>query len=306
MSIITGAQCVSVKAAAMAYSIDGFSVIPLQGKKPAIGVLWQPFQQRRADVMDIHRWDKTSALQNVGIVCGAISGNLVVMDCDSLDACRMFELNFPALRHTFTINTGSGKGKHYYYRVENLPPTTRALNIAGGNLELRANGCYVVAAPSIHPDTGRHYGMNRVDPILQMKDMADLVIWLQALMEAKTPKPTPAPIPAPKKATEGRTMLERGTIRNPQAYGHAAINKELDILHRTRPGAQNNQLNQSAYNLGQLVGDGILAYDQAAAALLAAAIAIGQDEPQSRRTINSGINAGVRATRSEQWYKRGQ
>jgi Bifunctional DNA primase/polymerase, N-terminal len=304
MSILTGAQCISVKAAACAYSIDGFSVIPLQGKKPANGVLWQPFQQRRADVMDIHRWDKSRALQNVGIVCGAISGNLVVMDCDSIAAIALFELNFPHLLNTFTVLTGSGQGKHYYYRVDGLPPTTRALNIAGGNLELRVNGCYVVAPPSIHPDRLKRYRIMRPDPILRLTDMTHLVIWLQGLMEAKKPKPAPAPAPAPKKEKERRTMLEG--IRNPQAYGNAAINKECDVLRRTPAGGQNIQLNQSAYNLGQLVGDGILTYAQAADALLAAAVAIGQDEPQSRRTINSGINAGVNATRSYQWYKRGQ
>jgi len=306
MSILTGAQCATTKAAAVGYKFDGFSVIPLWGKRPANGVRWQPFQYRRASLPEIHRWDKIRALQNVGIVCGEISGNLVVMDCDSLEASALFEQAFPALTETFTVATGSGKGYHYYFYVEFLPRTTRALNIAGGNLELRSEGCYVVAPPSVHPDTGKHYSIARPIPILKLAALSHVVTWLTELMKAKQQQQNPPQEQHATKRKEGRTMLEKGRIRNPAAYGRAALDKETDILRRTPEGGRNIQLNSSAYNLGQLVGDGILGRGQVEDALQAAAVSIGQDEGESRRTIKSGLDRGIAATRSAQWSKRGQ
>jgi len=303
MTILTAAQCTSVKAATVAYNIEGFSVIPLWGKKPANGVRWQPFQWRRATLPEIHRWDKLRSLQNVGIVCGEISGNLVVMDCDSLEASALFETVFPMLVNTFTVATGSGRGYHYYFYADTLPPTTRAMNINGGNLELRANGCYVVATPSIHPETRKHYRVASPAPILRVKDLEAVRVWLQCLIKAKHDNLPPQTQRPPERKAE-RTMLGKGHIRNPAAYGRAALEKELQALCSTAQGNRNNQLNTAAYNLGQLVGDNILPRGPVEDALVAAAVSIGQDEWEAQRTVKSGIERGITATRSAQWYKR--
>ena len=67
----------SIAAAALAYAALGLSVIPLDGKRPALKS-WTQYQQERADEQTIRSW----TFGNVGIVCGAVSGNLVVLDLD--------------------------------------------------------------------------------------------------------------------------------------------------------------------------------------------------------------------------------
>jgi len=57
-------------------------------------------------------------------------------------------------------------------------------------------------------------------------------------------------------------------------------------------------LNLSAYNLGQLVGDLLLPRWQVEDDLMAAAAACGLPEGEARRTIKSGLDAGIRNPRS--------
>src|SRR5690606_6774958 len=56
--------------AALAYHHAGLCVIPLNGKRPALGG-WKPYQRERPAKADIRRWAAEGLLQNVGIVCGA-------------------------------------------------------------------------------------------------------------------------------------------------------------------------------------------------------------------------------------------
>lgn len=277
MSILTGAQCGTVKAAAVAYAIDGFSVIALHGKVPAPGVTWKTHQSTRADVIQVGLWDKRHQLNNVGIVCGDISGNLVVMDCDSLSCCKLFEMNFPHLVDTFTVATGSGKGKHYYFQTDQLPPTTRVLNVAGGNIEMRANGCYVVAPPSIHPTTGDHYRLVVHQPMRRLPDMEAVRAWMLALKPPPAPAAPKAPAQPPMSKTE---------------YGTAALQKEAYRLRGITEGNRNNHINLSAFRMGQLVQRGMVNEADAERELLAAAVAAGTPETEALKTIRSGLGAG--------------
>ena len=142
--------------AALAYHNAGLCVIPLSGKRPALGS-WKHYQRQRPPEAAIRRWQQEGLLRNVGIVCGAVSSNLVVLDFDGPGAYGAFAALFPTLAQSFTVATGSGKGKHVYLYVDTLPPTTRALDTPIGNVELRAEGTYVAAPPSVHPVTGSRY-----------------------------------------------------------------------------------------------------------------------------------------------------
>jgi hypothetical protein len=288
---------------ALGYEQRGFSVIPLSGK--VCRIQWQKHQQQRATSLEIGRWYNSHLLQNIGVVCGAVSGNLVVMDCDSREACAAFEEAFPALLNTYTVFTGSGKGKHYYFRCGTLPPTTRVMNVAGGNLELRANGCYVVAPPSVHPMTERTYKGNNL-PILRVNNLEAVKRWLYTFISAKREKelgklnqssahPQRSVKPAPQ-----RTMIDY------HRAAKAALHMETRDVANAGEGARNNRLNVAAYNLGQLVGDGYLTYGEVEAALLNAAHGAGLPDGEAQRTIESGIQKGMAEPRSLQWKKRGQ
>jgi len=76
-------------------------------------------------------------------------------------------------------------------------------------------------------------------------------------------------------------------------YAEAALNKEVDILASTAPGSRNDQLNKSAFALGQFVGAGVLSRDEVVSALVLAAGDIGIPDAEMKKTIDSGLSSGM-------------
>ncbi|MFN8531562.1 MAG: bifunctional DNA primase/polymerase [Anaerolineae bacterium] len=99
--IVQAAQQDTILSAALAYTALSLSVIPLDGKRPALKS-WTQYQQQCADVQTIRAW----SFGNVGIVCGAVSGNLVVLDLDGAAGYAAFAATFPALAQTYTVASG--------------------------------------------------------------------------------------------------------------------------------------------------------------------------------------------------------
>lgn len=178
-------ETTDVLQAALAYHEAGLCVIPLNGKRPSLPE-WKWLQTERPTEFEIRHWHRQGLLANVGVVCGAISDNLVVLDFDGAGGCPAFAATFPHLTDTFTVATGSGIGKHVYLRADNLPPTTRALKTPIGHIELRSSGAYVVAPPSIHPDTEQRYIVEKPLAILRVPELQDVVGWIEAFGPASS------------------------------------------------------------------------------------------------------------------------
>lgn len=291
MSIFTASNRPIVRDAAVSYFYEGLSVIPLTGKE--VKMKWAIYQEELAIPQTIHHWHKIGVLKNVGIVCGKVSNNLVVMDLDGQAAIEAFERNFPHLLDTFTVLTGSGKGKHLYYRVDDLPPTTKLVNPNHQCIELRANGMYVVAPPSLHPDTHAPYRSAFSAPIRKLANMDDVKHWLYEQL-ARKQKPL---------GTGGQRIMRGG---NTSRWAAAALDYECRDVLSARDGNRNNRLSLAAYNLGQIVGDGNLPQSTVENALLGAALQAGLEEYESRKTIESGLQKGIAEPRSAQWQKRGK
>jgi hypothetical protein len=102
---------------------------------------------------------------------------------------------------------------------------------------------------------------------------------------------------------QARREPQVGTAAPPQpggeyaGYAQKALVDELAALARTPEGNRNARLNQAAYALGQLVGAGVLDRGSVEAALSGTASAIGLGEAESRATIQSGIEAGMKEPR---------
>lgn len=277
----------TVLEAALGYLELGFSVVPLTGKQPSVmyttnrgqDILfkWTSMQVKRPAMSHVHNWYERDWLQNVGIVCGAVSNNLVVIDLDGNDAVKEFAKAFPGvMNYNYYVVSGSGEGVHIYMHVRDLPATTRTKGF-----ELRANGCYVVAPPSVHPVTGSKYeAAKSMTEIQTYDDLDDIVKWIRSKISTK------------KKATRA-TTVNLPTI----SYGNVALSGEIDRLRSASEGARNNQLNLSAFRMGQLVADGVVDRLVVESALLGAALAIGLPENEAVKTINSGISAGMRKPR---------
>lgn len=129
----------------------GWSVIPLKDKDkiPAIPS-WKELQKRLPTDQELVNWFGSGKPRNIGIVTGAIS-NLDVLDLDSPQAVSYAEQHF--FKSHLIVQTA--KGQHWYYSHK-----TGSKNFQGRadmpNIDLRAEGGYVVAPPSLHP-TGARY-----------------------------------------------------------------------------------------------------------------------------------------------------
>jgi Bifunctional DNA primase/polymerase, N-terminal/Primase C terminal 1 (PriCT-1) len=166
----------SLKAALDYYRL-GWSVIPVEprGKHPLIA--WKVFQYRRAEVPEIAEWLRHWPDANIAVVTGVISG-LVVLD---LDPRHGAEASLERLRHehgalpdTVEATTGGG-GRHLYFAHPG-EITSNRVGLAPG-IDLRGDGGYVVAPPSVHPN-GEPYRWLRAPEVLQP---AALPPWLLRL-----------------------------------------------------------------------------------------------------------------------------
>jgi len=278
--------------AAILYLGMGFSVIPCLGKQPAPGIRWQEFQRRQPTLAELIEWERHGKFQNVGIVCGPVSGNLAVIDLDGIPAIRAFFAEmFTKLLITFMVWTGSGRGLHLYYRCTVLPRTQR---IPG--FEIRAAGCYVIAPPSIHPETGELYIPGGVKEVAHVANLDIASEWI-----ARKGQRTASKLSERLNQPAGKRTIGFGS-----AYAERALTYELRDLNAVPEGSRNNRLNQAAYNLGQLVGDNLLDRSKVERELASAAARwAGMTEREALATIQSGIQAGMAEPRSAQWRKRG-
>ena len=149
--------------AALEYAGRGWSVMPVgRNKKPLIK--WrEATREELTNADNIRRLWAQFPDANVGIITGARSGGLVVIDedidddkgldgvkaledwCDQNDICP---IDSPA-----TVQTGRG-GRHLYVRSEFVYHNQQGC-LEG--VDIRGEGGYVVAPPSIHGETGREY-----------------------------------------------------------------------------------------------------------------------------------------------------
>ena len=179
--ILQSAQASTVHQAALRYASANISVLACRRNKAPALANWKHLQQRCADAATINSWHDPGLLESVALICGRVSGNLVVVDCDGLDAVAAFSARFPKLLDTYTVRSGSGQGAHFYYYAKLCPPTTRVIGAPVGNLELRADGCYVIAPPSVHP-SGQRYAVTNPTRILHVFDLHEVVLWIRHLI----------------------------------------------------------------------------------------------------------------------------
>jgi len=140
-------------AAALAYHKQGFPVIPIapHEKKPLVS--WEKYQLVRATPEEIEAWWTNWPDANVGILTGTVSG-LVVIDLDSIEAKNKLKGLLNGSDFSVIPRSRTGKGWQLFFKH----PGARIPNRAGiiPDLDVRGDGGYVVAPPSVHP-SGKMY-----------------------------------------------------------------------------------------------------------------------------------------------------
>src|SRR5689334_15978257 len=126
------------------YTRKGCSVIPLRPRGKKAAVAWKILQQRKATSHEVENWPNNIPNANIGIVTGQISG-VMVIECDSTKASDRFVASYPEAKNTLQARTG--RGKHFYFRWS--PGVRSNAASLGRKIDVRAEGAYVVAPPSI-------------------------------------------------------------------------------------------------------------------------------------------------------------
>ena len=156
------------------YLEKGLSVFPLEpgSKRPYAKLLadrgyegsWKPLQEVRPSLEDLEYWFSKPA--NVAIVCGRVSGNLIVIDFDGPGRFEEWYgglANYLKDRVRWTWRTRTGRGVHVYFRLKEASLVPRTKPHLKEGIDVKGEGGYVVAPPSVHP-SGREYEFLDCDP----------------------------------------------------------------------------------------------------------------------------------------------
>jgi putative DNA primase/helicase len=239
---------------------------PVRGKRPILEG-WP--KTPRPTEAQVRAW---AASGNLGVLTGSASG-IIVIDADS--GSDVTPLDLP---ETWTAITGGG-GRHFVYAINGGSPIGNSSGKLGPHIDVKGEGGQIVLAGSIHPSTGALY---QWAPDLGPDDLplADLPAHIA---EKLLPRSRPATKPTP-------------AVKVGSGYARAALAEEAAAVRDAPAREGNDQLNRSAFNLGQLVGAGALDENTVIHELMAVATPR-RPETEARGTIHSGIEAGKREPR---------
>jgi P4 family phage/plasmid primase-like protien len=159
---------------ALAYARNGNAVFPCwpRGKEPLTA---HGFKDATKDEAQIRRWWTRWPNANIGIATGREYG-IAVLDVDGPEGERLLakqEALFGEPPATSQVKTG--KGRHLYFALPEgcgKVPSSQGED-KGKGLDIRADGGYVIAPPSVHPN-GKRYEW---DPD-SAEEFATAPVWL--------------------------------------------------------------------------------------------------------------------------------
>ena len=147
----------------------GISVVPprTDGTKAPLGS-WRMFQARLPYAQELDNWYRAEQNPGIGVVCGAVSGNLEAVDFDRhsvydefIERARETGLAELVDRIEAGYLERTPKGRHWLWRCSEISGNTKLANNEDQEvlIETRGEGGYVIVAPSsgsIHP-SGKPY-----------------------------------------------------------------------------------------------------------------------------------------------------
>lgn len=146
-----------IKDKAQEYLKAQLSVIPTkEDKRPALPT-WTPYQSQRIKEDEVDALFNTA--KGIGIICGAISGGLEVIDVDTKhdttgslweELRALIEDNLPELYSRLVIAQTKSGGYHIYYRCSSIAGNLKLSTKKNREVlvETRGEGGYVIAPPT--------------------------------------------------------------------------------------------------------------------------------------------------------------
>ena len=147
-------------------------------------------QQATSAAPMIQAWWRRWPEANIGLVTGEASG-LVVLDVDPRHggevALEELERRFGELPSTVQANTGGG-GRHLVFRHPGIRVPNSA-GLLGPGLDMRGDGGYIVAPPSLHA-SGHRYVWDGAHPLTALEP-APIPGWLLERLKTGSRNPSP-------------------------------------------------------------------------------------------------------------------
>ena len=259
---------------ALDYAARGWHVFPLAPrlKVPLKGS--RGFKDASINPATLRRWFGQGYPYNIAIGTGRISG-LLMLDSDGREGTESLE-RLQAEHGTLpaTLMSQSSRGPHFWFKL--TVPVPKSESKLGPKIDVRADGGYAVAPPSIHPSGAVYRWLNDLPP-------APVPDWLIVLACVKPPPLIVTPRPRPTSAPTSASL----------AYGHAALEREIEALVRASSGTRNHALNRASFVLHQLVAGGELHAEEVMRALHYAAERNGLLAEDGLRRVQATIESGA-------------
>lgn len=156
------------------YTGKGWQVFPCQPGHKEPAVKWA--DEATNDTARALEWWKYNPSANIGIATGARSG-LVVVDIDAGHGGEE-SIKELAAKHsipeTVTAKTGGG-GRHLIFKHPGVEIRNSASKLAKG-IDIRGDGGYIVAPPSLHPSGNRYQWLSELAP--SRHELAPMPEWM--------------------------------------------------------------------------------------------------------------------------------
>lgn len=205
-----------IKEKAKEYLKLQLSVIPA-GEDKAPTIKWKKYESERMKEEEVDVLFNGGNVKYLGIVCGAISGNLEVIDVDTKhdktntlwDNLRgLIEDNLPEIYKSLVIAQTRSGGYHIYYKCSSIAGNLKLSNKANKEtlIETRGEGGYVVAPPS--PGYKYLQGDPSIIPTITPEDRNRLFSIARSFNELEEVKPKIPTISSNSYSSKGNSPLE--------------------------------------------------------------------------------------------------
>jgi DNA-binding transcriptional ArsR family regulator len=255
------AEISPIQETAMRLFMLGFNVFPVPyGRKG--GYPWAMMQYTRLNAQDVYPLFRDNC--NIAVMTGRTSSNLFVIDCETTVVFEHHKELLKAANIPIWAVRSAGRrgGGHLYLRcldgeVKNIRAGERK------DVEIRGNRCYVLAPPSLHPDTKRTYEWDIRESVDPPAVTASQVHWLGLSITKDSPKHF-----------------------EPQPFSELSSPTRDFILNGASEGERNDRLFSAACDLS---GNGYDEYD-AQRLLIPVSRKVGLGEREIRDTITSAFS----------------
>ena len=238
-----------IKEKAKEYLKLQLSVIPT-GEDKAPTIKWTKYESERMKEEEVEALFRGANVKGLGIICGAISGNLEVIDVDTKhdntgtlwDELRgLIEDNLPELYRSLVIARTKNGGYHIYYRCSSIARNLKLSNKATREtlIETRGEGGLVVAPPS--PGYKYIQGEPSLIPTITPEEREVLISIAKSFNELEEVKPklstTSASSYSPTENTPFNDYNQRGDIIGLlESKGWKVVNQRGQRIFFLHPG----------------------------------------------------------------------